>query len=169
MYTDDNRRTGGAKFHRILAICDAILLSGAAVLFFSSGWVHSDARYDEPEITDPPVAAIHYPTPPAVPAATPVPEHIYFIPEIPEPPVETEPAEFVPTYNTCIDRAALDYYSDEVVLAKTAYGEARGCSTTQQAAVMWCVLNRVDNPISRCRQQTGSRCPTSSTAPITCG
>ena len=30
-------------------------------------------------------------------------------------------------------------------LAKTIYGEARGCSTTEQAAVVWCVLNRVDD------------------------
>lgn len=30
-------------------------------------------------------------------------------------------------------------------IAKTLYGEARGCSTTEQAAVVWCVLNRVDD------------------------
>lgn len=30
-------------------------------------------------------------------------------------------------------------------LAKTIWGEARGCSTTEQAAVVWCVLNRVDD------------------------
>lgn len=29
-------------------------------------------------------------------------------------------------------------------LAKLVYGEAIGCSTTEQAAVVWCVLNRVD-------------------------
>jgi hypothetical protein len=29
-------------------------------------------------------------------------------------------------------------------LAKTVYGEARGCSTMEQAAVVWCILNRVD-------------------------
>lgn len=33
-----------------------------------------------------------------------------------------------------------------VVLAKTVFGEAGGCSRTQQAAVVWCVLNRVDSP-----------------------
>ena len=43
-------------------------------------------------------------------------------PETPEP--EDDPAEY---------------------LAKTIYGEARGCSTTEQAAVVWCVLNRVDD------------------------
>ena len=32
------------------------------------------------------------------------------------------------------------------MLARLAWCEARGCSTTEQAAVMWCVLNRVDDP-----------------------
>lgn len=31
------------------------------------------------------------------------------------------------------------------MLAKLAWGEARGCSTEEQAGVMWCVLNRVDD------------------------
>lgn len=34
---------------------------------------------------------------------------------------------------------------DVIYLAKMAWGEARGCSTTEQAATMWCVLNRVDS------------------------
>lgn len=33
-----------------------------------------------------------------------------------------------------------------IMLAKLIYGEARGCSTTEQAAVVWNVLNRVDHP-----------------------
>ena len=33
----------------------------------------------------------------------------------------------------------------ETMLAKTVYGEARGCSVTEQAAVIWCILNRVDS------------------------
>lgn len=31
-------------------------------------------------------------------------------------------------------------------IAKTVWGEARGCSTTEQAAVVWCILNRADSP-----------------------
>jgi len=31
------------------------------------------------------------------------------------------------------------------MLAKLAWGEARGCNRTEQAAVMWCVLNRIDS------------------------
>lgn len=34
---------------------------------------------------------------------------------------------------------------EAVALAKTVWGEARGCSTTEQAAVVWCILNRVDS------------------------
>lgn len=34
---------------------------------------------------------------------------------------------------------------EALALAKTVWGEARGCSTTEQAGVIWCVLNRVDS------------------------
>lgn len=30
------------------------------------------------------------------------------------------------------------------LIAKTVYGEARGCSVVEQSAVIWCILNRVD-------------------------
>ena len=40
---------------------------------------------------------------------------------------------------------ARDWSAEAEVLAKTVYGEARGCSTTEQAAVIWCILNRVDD------------------------
>lgn len=45
----------------------------------------------------------------------------------------------VPTYNIVI------YENEATALAQTAWGEARGCSTMEIAAVMWCVLNRVDS------------------------
>ena len=35
--------------------------------------------------------------------------------------------------------------ADKIALAKMVWGEARGCSTTEQAAVVWCVLNRFDS------------------------
>jgi hypothetical protein len=35
--------------------------------------------------------------------------------------------------------------ADVEALAKLIYREARGCSTMEQAAVIWCVLNRVDS------------------------
>lgn len=31
-------------------------------------------------------------------------------------------------------------------MSKTVWGEARGCAPTEQAAVVWCILNRVDDP-----------------------
>lgn len=38
-------------------------------------------------------------------------------------------------------------YESAKYLANVAWGEARGCSVTEQAAVMWCVLNRVDSSV----------------------
>lgn len=39
------------------------------------------------------------------------------------------------------------YFTEEEVnyIAKTVYGEALGCSKIQQSAVVWCILNRLDN------------------------
>lgn len=39
-----------------------------------------------------------------------------------------------------------DWLEPAEYLAKCAWGEARSESPTRQAAVMWCVLNRVDDP-----------------------
>lgn len=40
------------------------------------------------------------------------------------------------------------YYTaeDAEMIAKTVWGEARGCSAEGQAKVVWCILNRVDDP-----------------------
>lgn len=35
--------------------------------------------------------------------------------------------------------------ADAEMIAKTVWGEARGCSDAQKAAVVWCILNRVDS------------------------
>lgn len=37
------------------------------------------------------------------------------------------------------------FAEDAKYIAKAIYGEARGCSKTEQAAVAWCILNRVDS------------------------
>lgn len=41
----------------------------------------------------------------------------------------------------------VQYYTDYEVelISKTVYGEARGAETREKAAVVWCILNRVDN------------------------
>lgn len=46
-----------------------------------------------------------------------------------------------------IQEVAIISYDEEVidVLCKVVYGEARGCDKTQQAAVVWCILNRMDS------------------------
>lgn len=54
---------------------------------------------------------------------------------------EAEPLE------TCVP--VRDYAAEAEVLAKVVYGEARGCSVTEQAAVIWCILNRVDDDSGR--------------------
>ena len=38
-----------------------------------------------------------------------------------------------------------EYDTEATYIARTLYGEARGCSATEQAAVVWCILNRADN------------------------
>lgn len=45
------------------------------------------------------------------------------------------------TVNNSYDEAAR-------YIAKTVWAEARGCSKTEQAAVVWCILNRVDSDIN---------------------
>lgn len=65
------------------------------------------------------------------------------------PPVEAPPPEpeimVVVRYATEEEQAQHDRETVEAV-AQTVWGEARGCSTTEQAAVVWCILNRVDSP-----------------------
>ena len=36
---------------------------------------------------------------------------------------------------------------DAELIAQTLWGEARNCDSTHQAAVVWCILNRVDSPV----------------------
>ena len=40
------------------------------------------------------------------------------------------------------------YWREIPYIAKTVWGEARGCSRTEQAAVIWCILNRVDSKLT---------------------
>lgn len=44
------------------------------------------------------------------------------------------------------EQEAADPWADDIeALARMVWGEARGCSTTEQAAVVWCALNRFDS------------------------
>lgn len=67
-----------------------------------------------------------------------------------EPTVELQAAEMIPTSvylsESCEPSETIvepDAYIVDL-MARTIYAEARGCSTMEQAAVAWCVLNRVD-------------------------
>ena len=60
--------------------------------------------------------------------------------ETPIVPVTPEP-EIVP------HNIEVKYEEDILYIAKTVWGEARGCSKTEQAAVVWCILNRVDSEL----------------------
>lgn len=59
--------------------------------------------------------------------------------------------ELVPTAETEApmpreEREAIDpLAADKEALARMVWGEARGCGTTEQAAVIWCALNRFDS------------------------
>lgn len=81
----------------------------------------------------------------AVVELAPTPSPVYFtgIRSAPEPTVEPTPVvaevedeiEYKPSYTA----------KDVEVLAKVVWAEARGLSRMEQAAVIWCVLNRVDD------------------------
>lgn len=63
--------------------------------------------------------------------------------------VEPEP-EILPEPEPEPQPSIEDIYGESIIyLAKTVYGEARGCSLEQQAAVIWCILNRVDAGYSK--------------------
>lgn len=38
-----------------------------------------------------------------------------------------------------------DWHEEAEYIARTLYGEARGCSAYEQEQVVWCILNRVDD------------------------
>lgn len=69
-----------------------------------------------------------------------------------EPESQQDPVTSTATASELIIRYATEEEQEEhdqetlLALARTVWGEARGCSTTEQAAVVWCVLNRVDRP-----------------------
>ena len=68
------------------------------------------------------------------------------VPETPTPEATQSsyiaPSVELPVYH----KPAIDPLEDaKIALAKMVWGEARGCSTTEQAAVIWCVLNRFDS------------------------
>lgn len=68
------------------------------------------------------------------PVAGPQPSAMVLLNTETSPLQEIEPSQTVPVLE-----------EEAVYIAKTIYGEARGCTATEQAAVAWCILNRVDD------------------------
>ena len=97
------------------AACLALALLAVAAAFAWSGRPQEQEAME----TAAPVTAT------ALPAETPTPEPIT---------LEFENQEAIDPME-----------ASKVALAKMVWGEARGCSTTEQAATIWCVLNRYDS------------------------
>ena len=53
--------------------------------------------------------------------------------------ITEEPAQEEPAVQITLNQHDIE------LIAKTVYGEARGCSVVEQSAVIWCILNRVDS------------------------
>ena len=115
------------------ALCLAILLLSGMVLIKSTQKVEAKLVGDI-ELIEAILVAVenskHIPLPAETVDVEPVEEVVE--PE-PEPEPEQKELELDPSY-----------YPVANYLAKTVYGEARGLRTTEQAAVIWCILNRTD-------------------------
>lgn len=81
--------------------------------------------------------------------STPVVEVNEAVEEIEEIIIEEPIVEMTVEDVTVDEPDILHLYNNEVAyIAKTVYGEARGCSKTEQAAVVWTILNRVDSDLA---------------------
>lgn len=81
---------------------------------------------------------------------TPVPEEVpqsEIEPPEQESTVEPPDIEEPTVPEIIIPDIELKYAEEIIYLSKTVWGEARGCSKTEQAAVVWCILNRVDRTL----------------------
>lgn len=70
-------------------------------------------------------------------------------PSNPSPPAQVEMTEVVAAVEQLIaaNKPEVAHHDPDTVqaIAQAVWGEARGCSTTEQAAVIWCILNRADS------------------------
>jgi hypothetical protein len=57
----------------------------------------------------------------------------------------TEETEYIPRIED-LGNIEEQWGEAAIYVAKTIYGEARGCSAAEQEKVVWCILNRVDDP-----------------------
>lgn len=68
--------------------------------------------------------------------------------EISAPMLSAEPMQAMPSAAETAQEPEAEQETEEeiILLAKMLWGEARGCSTTEQAACVWVALNRVSDP-----------------------
>ena len=64
----------------------------------------------------------------------------------PTEPIATEPLETEPIITEPTEHFKEIWDESAIYIAKTVWGEARGCTTEEQIKVIWCILNRVDSP-----------------------
>jgi hypothetical protein len=57
------------------------------------------------------------------------------------------PPQVVAESEPVVAAAEPDYSLEAEYIAKTVWGEARGCPVEEQEQVIWCILNRVDSDI----------------------
>jgi hypothetical protein len=57
------------------------------------------------------------------------------------------PPQVVAESELVVAAAEPDYSLEAEYIAKTVWGEARGCTVAEQEQVIWCILNRVDSDI----------------------
>ena len=130
MKTDDERDRRSRRDWRIIQGGIFVVLLAVLISTILARTVAENATVTEPEpVPTPQQVAVKLETP-AIPTVTP-----------PAPSVEPVVSQVTEPEET----TTRDWSAEAEVLAKTVYGEARGCSTTEQAAVIWCVLNRVDS------------------------
>ena len=111
-------RTPGFYFKCILTLLCALCMLVVSKIEF----VKPTPKIEFVAVAEPVITPAPIPTPVPTPKPTPKPT--------PVPTPTPDPVE--------------PYHEAARYLAKTVYGEARGCPVTDQAAVIWCVLNRVD-------------------------
>ena len=135
-----------AKPNDILVVCLAVLCVTAVAILLSFWAEDLEARYSTNDSfvasPDPKPVPVETPTPTPEPTPEPTPTQTPgAVIEFEEIPIQTPEQKPVlkPSQNSTMTFELSARY-----MAKTVYGEAGGCSTTEQAAVAWCILNWVD-------------------------
>lgn len=125
-----NRKKPVKRIQNFTFVCTASLLCAVIVARAEYEPVSTECVPIPPPVVE--IAPTPTPTPEPTPTETPI--------VTPEPvPIEPAPA------TTPEPAPVVDYSIEAEYIAKTIYGEARGCSPDEQKQIVWCILNRVDS------------------------